>query len=166
MKNFFNNIRLTIAFCAAFLVASAYRMKSLFSRAYLATVILTASLVAYVLNKLVVHVIQLKGLDLNPSLPEPTIDDVWGSSSYYALRKQFMLPYMPSWVSASLKDPSKHPGYIVRRPQPEEPVPATVPVSSEASTGIEGHCEPLQPANNELSETISGTVSPSTLDIH
>src|SRR5271155_1393297 len=164
MKNFFKHIRLAVAFCATFLLTSVHgvkrffnRVECFFNRVYLAAVIFVAGLVASVLEKLVVHVIQLKGLDLNPlppALPEPTIDDVWSGSSYAAPRRQFHLPYMPSWVRASLKDPSKHPGHMARRPVEvlitvEEPLQATLPTIPEVSTGIDGHCEPLQVVNHD-----------------
>lgn len=91
-------------------------MKNYFKRTYLATVMLATSLVAFLLKVMVAHVIELKGLDLNPPSalppppPEPTVDDLW-NWSYTPPKKQFSLPYVPKWVAASLKDPAKHPGF-------------------------------------------------------
>src|SRR5271163_1739026 len=111
MKNFFKNIHLAVVFYVTFLITSVHGVKRFFNRVYLAAVILVAGLVASVLEKLVVHVIQLKGLDLNPpppALPEPTIDDVWSGSSYAAPRRQFHLPYEIAFVVQRKRSRSRH----------------------------------------------------------
>jgi hypothetical protein len=155
-------------------------MKNFFKRTYLATVMLVTSLVASLLKSMVAHVIELKGLDLNPTpalpspSPEPTVDDLW-NWSYTSPRKQFTLPYVPKWVAASLRDPTKHPGFHGKvRYQSVQAVEVppfgsfetTTLLATEPTTigQLEGHAEVVAPVisitNNESMETISGTPVP------
>lgn len=78
-------------------------------------------------RKYMLRLIDLKGLDPNPPPPPPPEPEV--------RRPQFYMPYVPSWVSESFKDPSKHPLYGGRTAEKPEYLPKTsdLPKVSEVS---------------------------------
>jgi hypothetical protein len=88
---------------------------------YIAFLITYTAFLAHRLDKSLQHLGRLDVLDLStplltvlapprpsPPAPEPAVSDVWVSPNR---RIQIQVPYVLSWVAASFKDPTKHPGY-------------------------------------------------------
>src|SRR5271166_6466711 len=85
---------------------------------YVTVYIFYATLLVRLLDRSIKHLGKLGVLDLlHPLLtlsspPKPPAPPVAiAVQPVERKRKQFMLPYVPLWVSAALKDPTLHPGY-------------------------------------------------------
>jgi hypothetical protein len=83
---------------------------------YIALVILYTTFLARKLDKSLQYLGKLGVLDLSQPLinivvpkpaPQPTVEDAVISIT----RKKIQIPYVPSWVAASFKDRTKHPGF-------------------------------------------------------
>jgi hypothetical protein len=91
------------------------KLTAFIRRRYIALVILYTTFLARKLDKSLQHLVILGAIDLADPLftiraaPRPAQPTV--TAVPFLERKQVQIPYVPSWVAASFKDPSKHPGF-------------------------------------------------------
>lgn len=72
---------------------------------YMTFVVFVMGLLAKYLNSTMLHFILMKGLNPNPPPPPPPPPPPEPKVE----RKQIQIPYVPAWVAASFRDPTKHP---------------------------------------------------------
>lgn len=104
------------------------KLHHFFRTQYISLVTLVTTLLTRTVNRLALHLINLKGLDLNP-LPPPAPN--YADAVRSVARKQLQIPYVPSWVAASFKNPSKHPGFYPTLPKPDPAAEVSTPVVEE-----------------------------------